>query len=177
MNDPVVVGVLQGVTQRRHDREGFARREAAGVEELAQVHAVHEFHENEVASARRGAEFVERDDARVIELGERTGLAREALGEGRIGVEARAKELESGDAVERALPGFVHRAHAAVAEELKQFELGKFRREFRRGRGRRGAGGRRGFGGEARGEQAMRADAQGGVGRNGTTALRARGGG
>lgn len=39
------VGVLQRVAQRGNDGEGFARGEAAGGEEAAEVHAVHEFHE------------------------------------------------------------------------------------------------------------------------------------
>ena len=54
VDDAVVVGVLQGLADLRHDGQGLARRELAGVQQPPQVHAVDEFHEEVVEGARDG---------------------------------------------------------------------------------------------------------------------------
>jgi hypothetical protein len=53
MNDALVVRELQRVANLRHDGQRLARGNATGVEQLAQVHAVHEFHEEEVEGRLR----------------------------------------------------------------------------------------------------------------------------
>ena len=45
MDDALVMRELQRVANLRHDGQRLARRNAAGVEQLPQVHAVHKFHE------------------------------------------------------------------------------------------------------------------------------------
>ena len=55
----------------------------AGLQRLAQVHAVDELHQ-QVEEAAGLAEVVDGDDVRVAEAGERLGLAVEALGEARV---------------------------------------------------------------------------------------------
>ena len=124
MDDPLVVGVLQGIADLRHDGQRLARRQTPGFEQLAQVHPVHELHEK-VEQPVGLAELVERDDAGMVELGQRLGLAGEAFGKGRVVADARRQDFQGDDAVERLLPGFVDRAHAALADESQDFQLGK----------------------------------------------------
>jgi hypothetical protein len=45
VDDALVVRELQRVANLRHDGQRLARRNASGVQQLPQVHAVHEFHE------------------------------------------------------------------------------------------------------------------------------------
>ncbi len=45
MDDALVVRELEGVADLRHDGQRLPRGDAPGVEELPQVHAVHELHE------------------------------------------------------------------------------------------------------------------------------------
>ena len=88
MDNALVVGELQRVANLRHDGQRLARGNAAAREQLPQVHAVHEFHEEEInwrssrresALTRLGAcgfslsrltsaatEFVKRHDAGMI---------------------------------------------------------------------------------------------------------------
>ena len=89
---------------------------------MPQVHPVHELHEEEEQPVGL-TELVERDDAGMIELGQRLGLAGEAFREGRIAADAGREDFEGDDAVERLLPGFVDRPHAALADEAQDFQL------------------------------------------------------
>ena len=129
MNDPLVVGVLQGITDLRYDSQRFARRHTPGFEQTAQVYAVHELHEDEEQPVGL-TEFVQRNDARMIELGQRLGLASEALRKGRIAADAGRENLEGDDAVERLLPGFVDSPHATLANEAENIQFGERLHQF-----------------------------------------------
>ena len=52
MDDALVVGILQCVANLRHDGQRLARGNAPGVQQLPQVHAVHEFHQEVVKRLR-----------------------------------------------------------------------------------------------------------------------------
>ena len=52
MDDALVVRELERVANLRHDGQRLARRDASGVEQLSQVHAVHEFHQEVVKRLR-----------------------------------------------------------------------------------------------------------------------------
>ena len=133
VDDALVVGELQRVANLRHDGQRLARRNAAGVEQLPQVHAVHEFHE-EIKQAVRPAEFVNRHDAGMIELRQRLGFAGEAFGKRGVVADAGRQNFQRDDAVQFLLPRLVNRAHAALADEFEDFELRKLGGEFGDGR-------------------------------------------
>ena len=66
VDDAPVVGELQRVAQRRHDGQRLFRRELSRAQKLAQIHAVHKFHEQEIKSARL-AEVIDGDDVRMVQ--------------------------------------------------------------------------------------------------------------
>ena len=45
MDDTLVMGILQRITDLRDDGQRLARRDSPGMQQLPQVHAVHEFHQ------------------------------------------------------------------------------------------------------------------------------------
>ena len=131
MHDAVIVRALQRVADRRHDAQRLLRREAARLQELAQIHAVHELHQQEVEAARL-PEIVHGDDVRMIQRRERLRLLFKPLGELRIVRALRREQLQRDETVQRFLPRLVDHAHAAAPEAFEDFELRKMRREFLR---------------------------------------------
>ena len=107
----------------------------------------------------------------MIELGQRLGFAGEAFGKRGIPADAGRKNLQGHNAVQLLLPGLIDRAHAALADEFQNFQLGKLRAQllrFGRDEARRlfrrvgvGAGGKRAF------HQAFGAEALGALGGSG----------
>ena len=83
MHDAVIVGALQGITHGRDDAEGFFRREPLRLEKLAEIHAIHELHEQEV-KATRLPEVIHADDVRVIQRCERMSFLFKPCGELRV---------------------------------------------------------------------------------------------
>ena len=148
VDDAVVVGALEGVADRGDDGEGFGGGETAGLEELAEIETVDEFHDEEAAAGGL-AEVVDGDDVGVIEGGEGFGFGGEAGGEGWVGGAFRGEEFEGDEPVEGALSGFEDDAHAAAAEAFEDFELGEERLDGVDG-GERLLMGWRGGGGEER---------------------------
>ena len=124
MDDALVVGVLQRLADRRDDGERLFGFEFAVAQQVAEVHAVDEFHD-EIEESAGFAEVVDGDDVRVVELGEQFGLAGEALGEtSPRPTRSGGEDLDGDDPVERFLAGLVNHAHAAAAEAFEDFELG-----------------------------------------------------
>ena len=130
------MGVLEGVANLRHDGQGLARRDPAGAQQLAQAHPVHVLHQ-EIVNPVRLAELVERDDVRMIQPGQRLGLAGEPFGERRVLPDAGRQDLEGDQAVEFLLAGLIDGAHAALADQFQDFQLGEERRQFRHRRRRK----------------------------------------
>ncbi len=150
MHDPFVMGELQGVANLRHDGQRILRRHFAGSNRLPQIHAVNEFHDD-IKQPVALAEVVDADDIRMIQPGQRAGLAREPFGEGRIAAHFGRQDFHGHQSIEARLPRFVNRAHASLAEQFQHFELRKTggelldrrrnesgRRRRRRGRLKRG---------------------------------------
>ena len=129
VHDAVVVRELERVANLRHDGERLARLDAPGVEQLAQVHAVHELHEEKVKPVRP-PELVERDDVRVIELGQRPGFAREPFGKRRGVANAGRQNFQRHDPIQFTLARPVDRPHPAPADQLHDFQLREFCRQF-----------------------------------------------
>ena len=83
MNDALIVCELQRIANLWHDGQRFARGDAAGSQQLAEVDAVHEFHEEKI-KALGAAEVVNSDDAGMVQLGEGLGFAGEPFRKRRI---------------------------------------------------------------------------------------------
>jgi hypothetical protein len=92
------------------------------LEELAEVGAVDELHEEEVEAAGL-TEVVDGDDVGMIEGREGVGLFFEAQGEFRVEGAFGSEEFEGDDPVEGALACLVDDAHAAPAEAGEDFEV------------------------------------------------------
>ena len=67
-------------------------------QELAQIHAVHEFHEQKIEPAGL-AEVVNRDNVRVVQRRERLRLAGKAFGEFRVAHALRREEFQCHETV------------------------------------------------------------------------------
>src|SRR5262249_30228668 len=70
-------------------------------------------------------EIVHGDDVRMIEPGQRPGLARETLGERWVARYLWRQDLDRDQAIELRLPGLVDRPHAPLAEQGQHLELGE----------------------------------------------------
>ena len=138
VDDAPVMRELQRVAQRRHDGQRLLRREFPRAQQMAQVHAVHKFHEQVIKSARL-AEVVNGDDVRMVQRRQRLRLACEALGKLRIAHPLGREQFQRDEAVQAFLTCLVNHAHAAAAEAFEDFELRKMRGDlFRRQRRLRG---------------------------------------
>ena len=155
------VGRGKGIANPRHHGERLRRSEAPGPHRLAEVHAIHELHE-EVEKAAAFPAFEHGDDVGMAEFSQHPRLTGEALRKGRIAAQFGRENLQRDGAVERGLPDLVDEAHAALADEFEHFELGKCGGHFLERR--RGAAAGQAVVGIA--ENARRAIAAGGIGRN-----------
>ena len=100
--------------------------------------AVHEFHEQEIKSARL-SKVVNGDDVRMAQRGQRLRFAREPFGKFRVIHPFRREQFQCDQTVQGFLPRLVNHAHAAATEKFKNFELRKMRGDlFGRQRGLRG---------------------------------------
>ena len=97
------------------------------------------------------------DDVRVVQLPEHAGLAGETLGERGIARQLGREDFQRDDAIQRGLARFIDKAHAALADERFDFELGKGGGDFReRWRGATGGRGLVRIAQDARGAEAAR---------------------
>ena len=93
---------------------------------LAQVHAVHKFHEQVIKPAGL-AEVINGDDVRMVQCRQRLRLARESFGKFRVIHAFRREQFQGDEAVQGFLPRLVNHAHAAASETFENFELRKMR--------------------------------------------------
>ena len=96
---------------------------------MTQIDAVDELHHEKVKAIDL-AEFEDRDDIGMIQMGQRPGLAGESLGEGRIAADLGGQNLDRHDAIQPALPGLVNGPHPAFAEQLEKIEQRKASRKL-----------------------------------------------
>jgi hypothetical protein len=105
-----------------NDIDGFFGRELSSVmQQAAQVAAAHVFHGDELQPARF-ADIEDADDVLVGDLPRQQQLLREALNDLRMFRQIGPDALESDYAVNVAVMCLVDSAHAAHAEDLKNFE-------------------------------------------------------
>ena len=139
MDDAFVVGELERLADLRDDGQRLLGREPAGLLDLPQVPAVHEFHDQVMQraagawAARRGdlAEVMHGDDVGMVQARQGAGFAVEPLGKARVAGGGGRQDLQRHQAVQAGLARLIDGAHAALADELKDFELGKQLGEFR----------------------------------------------
>lgn len=93
MHDSVLVRVLQRLTDSRQNRQRFLGRQLLRAEQLAKVHAVDEFHQQEEIGSG-ASEIVNRDDVRMVQASQRLRLALEALREASVEIELGRQDLE-----------------------------------------------------------------------------------
>ena len=124
MQHALRVRELQRVTDGGDDVQRLLRRETARTHGLAQVHAIDVFHDQE-AKAAALSEIMHGDDVRMTEPRQHAALTREALREARRGREGLRQHFEGDDAIQLRLPRLENRAHAAVTDEVEDFEIGE----------------------------------------------------
>src|SRR5262249_30560156 len=132
-DDSLIMRVLQCVTKLGNDLQCLARLEMTAAHDVPQIGPIHKLHDEVVELAAgalrsclaRFAEIEDADDVRMVELRERAGLAREALGERGIAASGGRQYLERYRAIESLLPRSVHRAHPALPDQLNNLQLRK----------------------------------------------------
>ena len=120
---------LQRVANAGNDGQRLLRREAACTHRLAEIHAIDELHQ-QVEEAAAFATFENRDNVRVVQFSKHARLAGEALCKRRVAAEFGRQDLQRHGAIERGLPHFIHKAHAALPDEREHFELRESRPHF-----------------------------------------------
>jgi len=108
-------------------------REAPRAHRLAQIHAIDELHE-QVKKRARLPMLKDGDDVRMMQFPEHARLACESLRKCRIASQLRRENFQSDSAIEGRLPRFVNEAHAALTDELFDFELREGGCDFRQRR-------------------------------------------
>ena len=121
MHDAALVGLSQRVGERA-DHRGDARRRFAQVE-LGEIAVGQVRHGVEKLPVGGAADFVDRDDVRVLQARDGAGLLLEA-GNGFVG--RRLQDLHRHRSAQRRLDRQIHRGHAAAAERAHQAMPGDF---------------------------------------------------
>ncbi len=130
MDDAFVVRELERFADLRDDRQGLLGRKPAGALDLPQVPAVHKFHHQVVQGAGL-PKIMHRDDVRVVQAGQGAGFAVEPFGKASVARCGRRQNLQRDQPIQGRLARLIDSPHAALADELKHFELGKQLREVR----------------------------------------------
>ena len=125
MDEAGAVGGVEGGGDARADVDRQLRAQPGlHVEQLAQALAVDELHDDGLAAAL-GEHVVDGDDVRMGEAGDGDGLAAEALGDDRVGRQARLQPLEGDAPIEREVGGEPHLGHPALGEATLQAGSGR----------------------------------------------------
>ena len=95
----------------------FGRKPARPLQ-LAQVRAVHKFHDEKLQSARL-AKIMHGDDVGMDQPGQRARFAVEPLGKTRAARGLRRQDFQRHQPVQRRLARLIDRAHAALANEVQ----------------------------------------------------------
>ncbi len=117
MNDAVIMRELQRITNLRQQRERHLLRHLATADDVHQIRAIHQLHDD-VEVVRSGlTEINDADDVRVAELGHGLRLALKAGLEIVVPAQLTLHDLDRHRALQTDLLTFVHRPHAALAQE------------------------------------------------------------
>ena len=123
MDDALLVGMLDRLTDRDEEFEALSRRELALVAEVGNRRALHEFHHEERPAVGGGADVENAGDIRVVH--HREGLAfRFEPGDDGLRVHPGLDELERDESLHRFdLLGHPDGTHAAFADGLEELVL------------------------------------------------------
>ena len=124
MDDSLIVGILQGLTDLRHYGQDLLRRQLAGVKRLPKVDALDKLH-HEVVELCGLARVVNRHNVRMAQPGHCPGLTGEAFGEGRISAHLRWQNLQGNQPVQSRLTSLVDRPHPADTQQFENLQLRK----------------------------------------------------
>ncbi len=144
VDDPALVGGLDGLGYRGHQGGGLAGRLRRARHHLGQAAALDEFH-GEVRPAVQVADLVDLHDVRMAQAGHGFRLAQKALQLLRPGGGAGQEHFQGDGAVEAQVPRLVDDAHAAAAQHplhLMAADARQFAGLLRKWRGTVGGGGR-----------------------------------
>src|SRR5262249_32864743 len=114
MDNAFFVRELQRLANLRHDLHSVFCNELAATNELPQVDAINEFHQ-QIIQALFLTELMKDDNIWMIEFGERPGFPGEPFGERGILRGFRRQDLECYQPVELTLTGLVDSTHTPLA--------------------------------------------------------------
>ena len=119
MQDPVLMGVVHCLHDRHSQERRGSRVLGQSPETVFQAAAFHQLHA-EVRQATHLADFVDRHDVGVLELGGVLGLAQETAQVGGTRPVAEPDHFHRDDPIQALLPGFVDDPHPAAGDGLEQ---------------------------------------------------------
>jgi len=138
VKDAGVVGVGEAAADGDHQVGRLVRIDPHAVGRVVERFPRHILH-HDVEHAADLAGVVDGDQVRVVEPGHRAGFGGERLAEGCVRAELGREDFDRDVAVERLLPRLIHRAHAALGDQVvegvsgQQGVQGFERRGFERG--------------------------------------------
>ena len=118
------MGVLQGLTYRRHDRQRLLRVHFSVLQQVAQIYPVDIFHD-EVVKPVGFTKIVNGHDVGVAHLCQKLGLALETPGKVDVSLPLTGQHLDGHHPVERLLTRLVDDPHTATTQALQNLELWK----------------------------------------------------
>ena len=129
VDDSFIVRKLQRCANLHHKFKGLVWSDGLEVEQGAQVHPVHIFHD-EVVILPGVAEVINVDDTRMIEFGQGPGFPAEALGKGGMWGGSLRQDFQGDDSIQVRLASLVDHAHAAHADQFNDLQLRELRRQL-----------------------------------------------
>jgi len=124
MEDAALVGELDGLGDALYITGGAARREWAVGDDFTQVLAFDVIH-HQVMLVQVNADFVNGNDARVLEAAGGSRFDTKTLDRLRAGQRTEQEKLHRDDAVQADLPGSIDNAHSAATDFLHKFVVGE----------------------------------------------------
>src|SRR5262249_54534516 len=123
MHNATLMGIVHGASELQDKLSARQRRLRIAAEKLRKASRVGKF-QREVRQAILLADFVNLHDIRMLQARDGLGLALKAGAVFGPGMPASQDHLQRDLTLERELPGAVHNAHAAAAEDAEQFVAG-----------------------------------------------------
>ena len=129
MDDPLLVGVMDGVGKRCHQPRGLAGGLGRSAQDVRQASPRHVL-EHQVglrrgpARSRHFTKFVELNEVRVPEPGDGPGFLAKALASSGLGPVGVAQELDRHVAIQRHLPGLEDHPHPPGTKDVHQLQAG-----------------------------------------------------
>ena len=121
MDDAVVMGELERVTNLRQQREHHLLCHLFAADDVHQVGAIDQLHDDEEVVRPGLAEVDDADDVRVVQLRHRLRLALEAGLKVLVPSHVPPHDLDGDGALQANLQAFIYRSHATRTEKVRDF--------------------------------------------------------